>query len=63
MVTRDMLYLTINTFLYVVVKKNFSLLSVGCYLFRVVSGNTYLEVVMKIHFALLVLVMYLLPDG
>ena len=38
MVTRDILYLTIHTFLDVVVKKN----SVGWHLFRVVSGNWYL---------------------
>ena len=40
-VTKDTLYLTIDTFLDVVVKKN-SVLSVGWYLFRVVSGNRYL---------------------
>ena len=40
------LYLTIDTFLDVVVKKNFPLmplLSIGWYLFRVVSGNRYLS--------------------
>ena len=42
MVIRDILYLTIDTFLDVVVKKNFTLLSIGWYLFRVVSGNRYL---------------------
>ena len=42
MVTRDILYLTTDTFLDVVVKSNFPLLSVGWYLFRVVSGNRYL---------------------
>ena len=42
MVTRDILYLTIDTFLDGVVKKNFPVLSVGCYLFRVVSDNRYL---------------------
>ena len=42
MVTRDILYLTIDTLLEVVVKKNFPLLSVGWCLFRVVSGNGYL---------------------
>ena len=42
MVTRDILYLTIDTFLDIVVKKNFPLLSVGWYLFRVVTGNRYL---------------------
>ena len=42
MVTRDVLYLTIDTLLDIVVKKNFLLLSVGRYLFRVVSGNRYL---------------------
>ena len=61
MVTRDILYLTIDTFLDIVVKSNFPLLSVGWYLFRVVI-DTYPEVVMKIHFILLVLGMYLLPD-
>ena len=63
MVTRDILCLTIDTFLDIVVKTNFPLLSVGWHLFRVVSGNRYLpEVVMKIHFVLLALAMYLLPD-
>ena len=33
---------TLDTFLDVVVKSNFPLLSVGWYLFRVVSGNRYL---------------------
>ena len=42
MVTRDILYLTIDTFLDIVVKSNFLLLFVGWYLFRVVSGNRYL---------------------
>ena len=42
LVTRDILYLTIDTFLDEVVKKNFPLLFVGWYLFRVVSGNRYL---------------------
>ena len=42
MVTRDILYLTIDTFLDVVVKRNFALLSVGWYLFRMVAGNRYL---------------------
>ena len=42
MVTRDILYLTIDTFFDIVVKSNFPLLSVGWYLFRVVSGNRYL---------------------
>ena len=41
MVTRDILYLTIDTFLEVVVKKTFSLLFVGWYLF-IVIGNRYL---------------------
>ena len=36
MVTQDILYLTIGTFLDVVVKKNFPLLSVGLYLFNAV---------------------------
>ena len=39
MVTRDTLYLTIDTFLDVVEKRNFTLLSVVGYLFRVVAGN------------------------
>ena len=43
MVTGDVLHLTIDTFLDEVVKKNFPLLSVGWYLFRVVSGNRYLS--------------------
>ena len=42
MATRNILHLTIVTFLDVVVKKNFLLLSVGWYLFRVVSANRYL---------------------
>ena len=42
MVTRDILHMTIVTFPDVVVKKNFPLLSVDWYLFRVVSGNRYL---------------------
>ena len=42
MVTRDILHLTIVTFLDVVVKNNFPLLPVDWYLFRVVSGNRYL---------------------
>ena len=42
MVTGDTLYLTIDTFLDVVVKKNFSQLSLGWCLFRVVGGNRYL---------------------
>ena len=42
MVTRDILYLTVDTFLDIVVKSNFLLLSVGWYLFRVVSANRYL---------------------
>ena len=42
MVTRDILYLTIDTLLIIVVKKNFPLLSVGWYLFRMMSGNRYL---------------------
>ena len=42
MVTRDILCLTIDTFLDIVVKSNFPLLFVGWYLFRVVSGNRHL---------------------
>ena len=42
MVTRYILHLTIDTFLDVVVKNDFPLLSVGWCLFRVVSGNRYL---------------------
>ena len=42
MVTGYILHLTIDTFLDVVVKNDFPLLSVGWYLFRVVSGNRYL---------------------
>ena len=41
MVTRDILYLTIDTFVDVVVKKNIRLPSVVWYLFGVVSGNRY----------------------
>ena len=39
MVTRDVLHLTTVTFLDVVVKKNFPLLPVDWYLFRVGTGN------------------------
>ena len=42
MVARDILYLTIDTFLDIVVKSNFPLLSAGWYLFRVVIGNRHL---------------------
>ena len=42
MVTRDILYLPVDTFLDIVVKSNFPLLSAGWYLFRVVSTNRYL---------------------
>ena len=41
MATRDVLHLTIVTFIYVVVKKNCPLLSIDGYLFRVVSGTRY----------------------
>ena len=44
MVIRDILYLKVDTFLDVVVKKKFPVLSVGWYLFRVVSGNRYLPI-------------------
>ena len=47
MVTGDILYLTIHTLFDVVVKKNFPLLPIGWYLFRVVSGNSYLLNVKK----------------
>ena len=39
MVTRDILYLAIVTFLDVVAKNNFPLLPIGWYLFHVVTGN------------------------
>ena len=42
MVARDIPYLTINTFLDVVVKKKISLLFLGWYQFSVVTGNRYL---------------------
>ena len=42
MVTKDILYLAIDTLLDVVVKKKFSLLTVIWYLFRVLIGNRYL---------------------
>ena len=42
MVTSDTPYLIIDTFLDVAVKKKFLLLSLGWYLFSVVSGNRYL---------------------
>ena len=42
MVTRHILYLKIYMLLDIVVKKNFPLLSVGWYLFTVVSGSRYL---------------------
>ena len=41
--TRDILYVTIDTFLDVLVKKNFPLLSTGWHQFRLVSGNRYLS--------------------
>ena len=59
-VTRDILYLTTDTFLDVVVKKNFSLLSIGWYMFIGVSGNRYLPRGSNV---LLALIMYLLADG
>ena len=42
MATRDILYLIIDKFLHGVVIKEFSLLLVGWYLFRVLSGKRYL---------------------
>ena len=42
MVTRDIPYLTIDTFFDIVVKSDFPQLSVGWYPFRVVSGGRYL---------------------
>ena len=42
MVTGYNLHLTIDTFLDVVLKNEFPLLSVSWYLFRVLSGNRYL---------------------
>ena len=42
MVTRDILHLTIASYLDVVVKKTFPLVSIDWYMFRVVSGNRYL---------------------
>ena len=42
MVTRDILHLTIVTFLDLVVKNNYPLLPVDWYMFRVVTGNRYL---------------------
>ena len=42
MFAKDIIYLIIDTFLDIAVKKNFPLLSVGLNLFRVVSDNTYL---------------------
>ena len=63
-VTRDILYLTIDTFLDIVTKSNFPLLSVGWYLFTVMSGNRYLPRGSNGNtILLLVLAMYLLPDG
>ena len=43
MVTKDILHLTIVTLLDEVVKKNFPLLPVDWYLFRVMIGNRYLS--------------------
>ena len=62
MAMRDILYLTTDAFLDVMITKNFPLLSVGSYLFRVVIDNRYLprgnnDVV------LLALLMYLLAGG
>ena len=42
MVTQYILHLTTDTYLDVVVKNDFPLLSVGWCLFRVVNGNRYL---------------------
>ena len=63
MITGYILHLTKDTFLDVVMKNDFPLLSVGWYLLWLVPIDTYLEVVIKMHFILLVPVMYLLPDG
>ena len=64
MITGYILHLTINTFLDVVVKNDFPVLSIGWYLFIVVTGNRNLpRGSNKMHFILLVPVMYLLPDG
>ena len=53
MVTRDILYLIIDKFLDVIIKKKIPLLSVGWYLFRVVSGKRYLpRDSNKMHFVL-----------
>ena len=41
MISRDILYLIIDTLLDIVVKKNFLLPCVGWYLFRLMSGNRY----------------------
>ena len=64
--TRDIQYLTTDTFLDVAVKNNFPLLLVGWYLFKAVSGNRGLprgsnETTLWI--TAVALVMYLLPDG
>ena len=62
MVAKDTLFLTIDAFSDVVVKKIFTLLSLGWYLFTVVNQNT----VMEMHFQLLPMVpmvMYLLLPG
>ena len=59
MVTRDILHLTIVTFLDVVVKKNFPLLCIDWYLFRVVTGNSYLPRGSNEN----TVYMYLLPAG
>ena len=64
MVTGYDLHLTIDIFLDVVVKNDFRLLSVGGYLFRVVSGNRYLPRGSNVYAIYITSrVMYLLPDG
>ena len=66
MVTRDILHLTIVTFLDVVVKKTFPLLPVDWYLFQVVTGNRYLPRDSNENapfITTVALVMYLLADG
>ena len=62
MVTRDTPYLTAHTLLDVVDKHILRLLSLGWYLFTVVSHDGYLtKVIIKMHILLLQMLMYCIP--
>ena len=55
MAKRDILYLTIDTFLDIVVKSNLPLPSVGWYLFRVVSGIIRLVIILLLYLVMIYL--------